>query len=226
MGQGFTDPERPVRPIRVGIADDNDHFRETLHDMLRYEPDVQVIGLWRHGLEVLMAIEKAALDVLLLDINMPLMSGVEATKRLQARYPEVRIIILSMHDDPGYVLETLKSGASGYLVKDGSVTEIVRAIREVAAGRAVVHPQVTHAVIAQFIDRFEINDSWRTVLTGREMDVLREMAMGRSNDEIAEVLHITSKTVKNHISNILSKLSVADRTQAVLVAVKRHWLPA
>ena len=214
----------PGDSIRIAITDDNEHFRETLRDVLQYEPDFQVVGVWRHGAEALLGLETVRPDVLLLDINMPLMNGVEATKRLQARFPEVRIIILTMHDDEGYVLETLKSGASGYLVKDGSVGEIVRAVREVAAGRAIVHPQVTHTVIAQFQTRQEINDSWREVLTIREMDVLRELALGKSNEAIAETLHITVKTLKNHISSIFLKLHVTDRTQAVIVALKNRWL--
>ncbi|MCL6516713.1 response regulator transcription factor [Alicyclobacillus sp.] len=212
--------------IRVAIADDNENFRETLREVLEYEPDLEIVGVWRHGADVLLGLEDVRPDVLLLDINMPFLNGVETTKQLQVRYPDVRIIILTMHDDEGYVLETLKSGASGYLVKDGSVSEVVRAIREVAAGRAIVHPQVTHTVIAQFQERAEMSESWRGLLTEREMDILRELATGKSNEEIAAALNITTKTVKNHISSIFTKLHVQDRTQAVVLAMKRHWLPA
>lgn len=211
--------------IRIGIADDNDHFRETLRDVLQYEEDFQVVALWKDGSEVLTGLESIVPDILLLDINMPFVNGVEATKQLQARYPQVKIIILSMHDDEGYVLETLKSGASGYLVKDGSVSEVVRAIREVADGHAIVHPQVTHTVIAQFHDHMRLNDSWKEVLTKREMDVLEQLALGKSNDNIATALEIAEKTVKSHVSSILSKLNVSDRTQAVILAMRNRWLP-
>ncbi len=211
--------------IRIAIADDNDHFRETLRDVLQYEEDFQVVALWKDGAEVLAGLESIATDILLLDINMPFVNGVEATKQLQAQFPKVKIIILSMHDDEGYVLETLKSGASGYLVKDGSVTEVVRAIREVAAGRAIVHPQVTHTVIAQFHDHTRLNDSWKEVLTKREMDVLEQLALGKSNEEISLTLEIAEKTVKSHVSSILAKLSVSDRTQAVILAMRKRWLP-
>lgn len=211
--------------IRIGITDDNEHFRETLRDVFQYEPDFQVVGLWRNGMETLAGLETTHPDILLLDINMPVLNGVETTKRLQIQYPNLKIIILSMHDDDGYVLETLKSGASGYLVKDGSVTEVVRAVREVAAGRAIVHPQVTQTVIRQFHDRIELNDTWKDVLTAREMEVLRQLAHGKTNEAIAESLKITIKTAKNHVSNILAKLNVNDRTQAVLIAIKRKWLP-
>lgn len=210
--------------IHIAIADDNEHFRETLRDVLQFESDFDIVGVWRHGGDVMVGLEEVQPDVLLLDINMPFMNGVEATKRLQVQYPEIRIIILTMHDDEGYVLETLKAGASGYLVKDGSVTEIVRAIREVAAGRAIVHPQVTHTVIAQFQDRMDMSNSWKEILTEREMDTLRELALGKSNEEIADALFITTKTVKNHISSILSKLHVTDRTQAVVIGLKNRWL--
>lgn len=212
--------------IRVGIADDNEQFRETLRDILHYEPDMQIVGVWRHGADLLLGLEDISPDIVLLDINMPYLNGVDALKRIQTRYPKIRIIILTMHDEDGYVLETLRSGASGYLVKDGSATEIIRAIREVHAGRAIVHPQVTHTVIAQFQFHTDLNDSWRELLTEREMDVLREMADGKSNEDIATALHITAKTVKNHVTSIFSKLDVTDRTQAVLMALRRKWLPS
>jgi two-component system, NarL family, response regulator DegU len=185
---------------------------------------MQVVGLWRNGEEALKGLEEVHPDVLLLDINMPILNGVETTKQMSEQYPHVRIVILTMHDDESYVLETLKSGASGYLVKDGSVSEVVRAVREVAAGRAIVHPQVTQTVIAQFKERYATNDSWREVLTEREMEILRHLKFGKSNEEIAETLHITPKTVKNHISSILAKLSVTDRTQAVVIALQKKWL--
>lgn len=211
--------------IRIGIVDDNEQFRETLRDMLTFESDFLVSAVWKHGAEALSGLEHTPIDVLLLDINMPLMNGVEANRRIQTQFPHVKTIMLSMHDDAGYVLETLNSGATGYLVKDGSVDEIVRAIRHVYAGQAMVHPQVTRTVLTQFQERIYVNDSWRTVLIDREMDVLRELSRGKSNEEVSDTLQIALKTVKHHVSNILSKLEVSDRTQAVIVAMKRKWLP-
>ncbi|MCL6625435.1 response regulator [Alicyclobacillus shizuokensis] len=214
------------QPIRVAIADDNDQFRETLREVLSYESDLQVIATWKNGADAVEGLEHVQPDVLLLDINMPVLNGVEATHRLQAAHPDLKIIILSMYDDEGYVLETLKAGAAGYLVKDGSVTDVVGAIREVAAGRGMVHPQVTHTIISQFHDLALLSDEWKETLTNREMDVLRELGQGKSNEEIAQALGITEKTVKDHISNILAKLGVTDRTQAVVVAMKRRWIPS
>ncbi|RIV18805.1 DNA-binding response regulator [Alicyclobacillaceae bacterium I2511] len=211
--------------IRIGIADDNEPFRETLSEILAFEPDFQVVGLWRHGAEALVGLGRVKPDVVLVDINMPMLNGVDLTKRAREKFPHIKVIILSMHDDEGYVLETLKAGAAGYLIKDGSGTEVVRAIREVAAGRAYVHPQVTRTVISQFRDKAKLEDTWRGLLTQREMDVLRQLWMGKANDEIAQSLNITTKTVKNHISSILTKLDVGDRTQAVVCAMRRHWLP-
>ncbi len=212
--------------IRIAIADDNEKYRSTLCTVLEYEPDFEVVALWSHGGEVLTKIGSASPDVLLLDLHMPHINGIETMKRLQYSNVNAKIIILTMYDDAEYVLETLKSGASAYLVKDGSSEEIVRAIREVASGGSVIHPQVAKTIIAQFQDTVELSDSWQSVLTSREMDVLRELAQGKTNEEIAETLHITIKTVKNHVSSILSKLHVTDRTQAVIVAMKQRWLPA
>lgn len=210
--------------IKIAIADDNDNFRETLKDVLQFEQDLQVVALWHNGREVLEGLKTVRPDILLLDINMPILNGVDTAKELENQYPDVKIIILSMYDDEEYVLETLRHGASGYLVKDGSVSEVIQGIREVAAGQAIVHPQVTQTVLAQFHDTNVVNDSWIAVLTHREMDVLTELARGKSNEEVALSLNITTKTVKSHVSNILSKLEVSDRTQAVVVALRNKWL--
>ncbi len=212
--------------VRIAIADDNEQYRNTLREVLEFEPDLQVVALWSHGKEVLTKIENVSPDILLLDIHMPHMNGVETTKRLQDTGSTAKIIILTMYDDAGYVLETLKSGAAGYLVKDGSTDEIIQAIREVAAGRAMIHPQVAKTIINQFRDTVVLSDSWQDILTSREMDVLQQLACGKTNDEVAEALHITVKTAKNHVSNILFKLQVSDRTQAVIVAMKERWVPA
>lgn len=211
--------------VRIAIADDNEQYRDTLRAVLELESDFQVVALWRHGGEVLAKIEQVAPDILLLDIHMPHVNGIETTRRLQEKKIQTKIIILTMYDDAGYVLETLKSGAAGYLVKDGSTQEVIRGIREVAAGRGVIDPQVARTIIAQFQMVVTLNDSWQSILTAREMDVLRELALGKSNEELAETLHITVKTVKNHVSSILAKLQVTDRTQAVIVAMKQRWLP-
>lgn len=212
-------------PLKVAITDDNQNFRESLRDILAFESDIEVVALWSHGLEALAGLGTVKPDVVLLDINMPMMSGVEATRQILAKYPAVKIIVLSMHDDSMYVLETLKAGASGYLVKDGYSGEVIRAIREVAAGNAMVHPRVTPALIAQFQAKAaELSDSWKGVLTRREMDVLRELTQGKSSKDIAACLHISQKTVKNYVFHITSKLGVSDRTQAVMVALKRRWV--
>ncbi len=210
--------------VRIAIADDNEQYRNTLREVLEFEPDLKVVALWGHGKEVLGKIEDVLPDILLLDIHMPHMNGIETTKQLQNRTTKTRVIILTMYDDAGYVLETLKSGAAGYLVKDGSSDEIIHAIREVAAGRAIIHPQVAKTIIDQFQDTVELSDTWQSVLTPREMEVLQQLAFGKTNEEVADVLHITVKTVKNHVSSILSKLEVTDRTQAVLVAMRERWI--
>ncbi|GMA51290.1 transcriptional regulatory protein DegU [Alicyclobacillus contaminans] len=210
--------------IRVAIADDHDEFRETLKEVLQFESDIQVVATWRNGEETLRGALEVRPDILMLDINMPQLNGVEVARRLRQDAPDIRIIMLTMHDDENYVLETLKGGAAGYLVKDGGAAEVVRAVREVAVGRAIVHPRVTRTVIAQFQERYLVNDSWRDVLTEREMEILHHLKYGESNEQIAEALHITTKTVRNHVSSILNKLSVTDRTQAVIIALKNKWI--
>jgi two-component system, NarL family, response regulator DegU len=212
--------------IRIAIADDNEQYRNSLRTVLEYEPDFRVCGMWSHGGEVLTKIISISPDVLLLDIHMQNINGIETIKRLQDYNVNTKIIILTMYDDAGYVLETLKAGASAYLVKDGATDEIIRAIREVASGGAIIHPQVAKTIIAQFQEAVELSNSWQSILTAREMEVLQELALGKTNEGIAESLHIAIKTVKNHVSSILSKLEVTDRTQAVIVAMKQRWLPA
>lgn len=211
-------------PLRVAIAEDNDEFRLTLRDIVSYEPDMEVPSLWRNGREVLDEIDKVKPDVLLLDINMPMMDGVETVRKLGERQCQTKVIMLTMHIEEEIVLASLRHGAAAYVVKDGSVDEIIRSIREVAAGRGFVHPQVTPILLHEMVHTAELRDTWNEVLTVREYDVLCELAKGKSNEQIAESLHITVKTAKNHMSHILAKLGVTDRAQAVLYALRSRWV--
>ncbi|WAH37677.1 response regulator [Alicyclobacillus dauci] len=211
-------------PLRVAIAEDNDEFRLTLRDILSYEPNMEVPAIWRNGREVLSEIDDVKPDILLLDISMPIMTGVETVRALHERGCPTKVIMLTMHDDEDVVLQTLKYGAAGYLVKDGSVEDIIRAVREVAAGRGMLHPQVTTILLNEMARAGQLNDDWKGILTAREYDVLRELAKGKSNEQISETLHITLKTAKNHVSHILAKLDVSDRAQAVLHAVRERWV--
>jgi two-component system response regulator DegU len=173
----------------------------------------------------------------LMDINMPKKTGVEATRLIKESNPDIRILILSIHDDEAYIFETIRAGANGYLLKDVESDVLVEAVRQVASGSSFIHPQVTTKLLDEFKrlsnqvydgegeqSEPELNDEWQEILTQREMEILKLMAEGKSNRTIGETLFISEKTVKNHVSSILGKLSVDDRTQAVITAAKRSWV--
>lgn len=212
------------RTVRVAIAEDNDEFRLTVRDIIAYEPDMAVVALWKNGREVLERIEEVKPDVLLLDVKMPLMSGVETIRHLSGRRCDTKIIMLTMHDDEEIVLESFHQGATSFLIKDGPMMSVVRAVREVSQGRGMVDPQVTPILLNQITHVQRLDESWKEILTPREFDVLAQLAGGKSNHQIASALHITVKTAKNHVSHIIQKLGVTDRSQAALYAVRRHWV--
>jgi DNA-binding NarL/FixJ family response regulator len=206
--------------IRVLLVDDQLLIRQGIQTLLDLEPDLTVVGAASNGREALDAVERLQPDVVLMDVRMPVMDGVAATRELGQRYPHVGVIILTTFDDDEYIFEGLKAGARGYLLKDISSDEMAQAVRAVAAGQALIQPSITRKVVAEF-SRLASNpdpNPQAFALTERELDVLRSLAVGRSNKEIADQLVITEGTVKNHVSNILAKLEVRDRTQAVLKA--------
>jgi len=235
--------EQMNKKIKIMIADDHQLFREGMKRIINLEDDMEVIAECSDGYGVIHNYQGSIPDVILMDINMPQMSGVEATKKVRELYPESKVLILSIHDDEGYVFETLRSGASGYLLKDMEAEALVEAIRAVAEGHAYIHPHVTGKVIDEY-RRLSINEKsgdlhhntsaetifidqpidWRSVLTRREIEVLQMLAEGNSNRQIGEKLFISEKTVKNHVSSILQKMDVQDRTQAVIAAVKNGWV--
>lgn len=230
--------------IKVVIADDHQLFREGLKRIINLEQDMEVIAEFSDGKGVLDHYEEIQPDIILMDINMPNMNGVEATKKVKDYYPDAKIMILSIHDDEGYVFETLRSGATGYLLKDMDALTLVEAVRAVASGRAYIHPEITGKVIDDYRRLSNRNASdrgfhdnvrrdpvfidkavdWRSILTKREIEVLQLMAAGNSNRAIGDRLYISEKTVKNHVSSILQKMDVQDRTQAVISAVKNGWV--
>ncbi|OEF99757.1 DNA-binding response regulator [Vulcanibacillus modesticaldus] len=225
--------------IRIILADDHQLFREGVKRIINLEEDMEVIAEFSDGTGVLNNYNGIKPDVILLDINMPHLNGVETTKKVKELYPEAKIMILSIHDDEGYVFETLRAGASGYLLKDMDAETLVEAIREISEGKAYIHPEVTGKVINEYrrLSLKEQNEGlpekpvfiknavdWRAILTTREIEVLQLMAEGNSNRSIGEKLFISEKTVKNHVSNILQKMDVQDRTQAVITAIKNGWV--
>jgi two-component system response regulator DegU len=229
--------------IHVLIADDHQLFREGLKRILNMEEDLEVIGECCDGIQVLEFCNREKPDVVLMDINMPVENGVAATERLREIFPDVKVIILSIHDDESYVFETLRKGANGYLLKDMEAEALVNAIRSVVEGHAFIHPKVTGKLINQLRRMTHLDESGTLVasgankeagvkyvaredspLTRREAEVLRLMAEGKSNKMIGEYLFISEKTVKNHVSSILQKMEVEDRTQAVINSIKNGWV--
>jgi DNA-binding NarL/FixJ family response regulator len=232
--------EKRQQEIRIVIVDDHQLFREGVKRILEMESDFRVIGEGSDGEEAYRLAEEHKPDVVLMDINMPNVNGVSAAEHVISVSPDTRVIILSIHDDEGYVYRTLRSGASGYLLKEMGTNDLVEAVRVVAGGGAYIHPKVTGKLIEEFrrlseqegaAERtFAVEDSEPVdpkvieSLTRREREVLQLMAEGKSNRAIGEFLFISEKTVKNHVSSILQKLSVQDRTQAVVISIKNGWV--
>jgi len=209
--------------IRLLIVDDQRLMRDGLRILLETEPDFEVAGEAENGQAALEAFEDLHPDVVLMDIRMPVMDGVEAIRQLRAAWPDARVIILTTFDDDAYVFDGLRAGALGYLLKDVSGDELADAIRTVAAGGALIDPSVTRKVVAEFARLGNNAPARRTPtlpdpLTDREIEILRHLAEGLSNREIAARLYLAEGTVKNYVSNIFNKIGVRDRTQAALRA--------
>lgn len=209
--------------IKILLVDDQQLVRQGIQLLLETEEDLQVIGQANNGKEALEKIDKLKPDVVLMDIRMPEMNGVEATQQISQKYPGIGVVILTTFDDDEYVFEGLKAGARGYLLKDISSEEMATAVRTVAAGGALIQPSITRKVLSEFSRLATTPKAASTTdlpepLTEREMDVLKSIAEGHSNKEIAEQLFITEGTVKNHVSNLIAKLNVRDRTQAIIRA--------
>ena len=209
--------------IRVLLADDQQLMREGLRVLLDLTPDIRVVGEAGDGAE---AVERALAlrpDVVLMDVRMPGLDGVAATRRLHKACPDVKVIILTTFDDDEYVFEGLRAGAVGYLLKDVPSEQLAEAIRAAARGEAFIQPSVARKVVAEFARLTEREHRRREQplvepLSARELEVLALVAEGFSNREIGERLFITEGTVKNHVSSVLAKLGVRDRTQAILQA--------
>jgi DNA-binding NarL/FixJ family response regulator len=209
--------------IRVLIVDDQQLVREGLRVLLDLTPDIRVVGEASDGDEAIELACQIQPDAVLMDVRMPRLDGVAATRRLQELCPEVKVIILTTFDDDEYVFEGLRAGAVGYLLKDSRSEHLAEAIRATAHGEAFIQPSVTRKLVAEFARLTEREHLRREQpldepLSARELEVLVLLAEGLSNQEIAERLFIASGTVKNHVSNILSKLEARDRTQAILRA--------
>lgn len=205
--------------IRVLIADDHHVVRRGLLFFLKTQKDIEVVGEAKNGVEAVRLVEELNPDIVLMDLVMPEMDGIEATKQIKARWPEVQVIILTSFSDKDHVLPAIEAGAAGYQLKDIEPDDLVNSIRQVMHGESIMHPVAT-TQLEESLREEENLPHVKNPLTPREQDVLAELTKGKSNREIASSLFVTEKTVKTHISNIFAKLEVQDRTQAALYAVK------
>lgn len=205
--------------IRLLVADDQAMVRSGLRMILEAENDLVVVAEARDGEEAVRAAAMERPDVVLMDVRMPTMDGIEATRRITAADVEARVVILTTFDVDDYVYAALRAGASGFLLKDAPADDLVAAVRVVAEGDALIAPSVTKRLIAEFASRPEVDGvEGLDELTDREIEVLRLVAQGKSNGEIAGELFVSETTVKTHVSHVLTKLGLRDRVQAVVVA--------
>lgn len=208
--------------VSVLIADDQQLMLEGLRTLLELEPDIDVVDAVENGEEVVVAYERLRPDVVLMDVRMPGMDGVEATRRICNRWPEARVIILTTFDEDEYVFEGIRAGASGYLLKAIKGTELAQSIRTVAAGGSLMDPSVTRRVMMEFAriadPHREGNTGLPEPLSEREQAILLLISQGLTNPEIGDRLNLAEGTVKNYMTTILHKLDVRDRTQAALRA--------
>jgi len=219
---------------KIAIVDDHKLFREGIRRILDFEQSFDVVAEGSDGLDVLKIMDEQEVDVFIIDINMPNMNGAAATKALLEKNPDAKVIILSIHDDESYVTHVLKVGARGYLLKEMDSDTLIEAIKVVSQGGSYLHPKITHNLVEEF-RRLSLKEQLFKsreievrrplhLLTRRECEVLQMLADGKSNRAIGEALFISEKTVKNHVSNILQKLEVNDRTHAVVTAIRNSWV--
>jgi DNA-binding NarL/FixJ family response regulator len=207
--------------LKILICDDQAVVRDGLELLLKLERDFEVVGTAREGAEAVELAGKAHPDLVLMDLKMPGINGIEATRQIRTHFPEIKVLVLTTYDDDQWVFDAIRAGASGYLLKDTPREEIVRAIRGTVAGKAFVDPGVAGKILGQVASRQSQPETLLTEkLTEREVDVLRLMARGLSNGEIASRLCLSEGTVRNHVSAILTKMDVSDRTQAAVIAIQ------
>lgn len=208
---------------RLLICDDHAMFRQGLRSILEIEDDLRIIGEAATGREAVRHALETEPDVVLMDIQMPGLDGVAATKEILAENPGIRVIVLTMYRQDRYVFEAIKAGAMGYLLKDADAGDLIAAIRRVAAGETLLSPQMAASILEEFraTERLPAHPEHRiSELTGREEEILRHLAQGASNQEIAESLDVSEKTIRNRLSEIFSKLRLNNRTQAALYALR------
>lgn len=212
--------------IKILIADDHAVVREGTRQILEQEPDMDVVGEAGDGEEAVKLAGSLYPDVAIIDISMPKMDGIEATKKIKALYPTMVVLILSAYDDDQFVFGLLEAGAAGYLLKSVRGSELIEAVRAVYNGESVLHPSIARKVLNRFVPASDksARQEPSEILTDREIEVLKLATRGLSNQEIANELFLSLRTVQAHISHIFNKLQVSSRTEAVVRALKEGWV--
>ncbi len=214
--------------VRVMVCDDHALFRRGLVMVLESEADIEVVAEAEDGTDALAKVVEHVPDVVLMDVRMPGIDGIEATRRIADAVPSAKIVMLTVSDEESDLYEAIKAGASGYLLKEISIEEVSTAVRAVVAGQSLISPSMASKLLTEFTNLSKRADERTTVptprLTDRELEVLRLVAQGKSNREIAEDLFISENTVKNHVRNILEKLHLHTRMEAVMYAVREKLL--
>lgn len=212
------------KKIKVLLAEDHAIMREGIQEFIQRENDMEVVGGAGDGEEAVKLTAKTRPDVVVMDIHMPKLNGIEATKQIKTMFPSIAVLILTAYDNDQYIFALLEAGAAGYLLKGIKPLELIDAIRAVYAGESVLHPVIASRVIRRAVTHEEPSEKAGESLSEREMEVLKLAAKGISNKDIAEQLFLSPRTVQVHLGNIFNKLGVASRTEAVLFGLKRNWL--
>ena len=208
-----------MEPLRILIADDHPLFRHGIHAFLHLDSEIEVVGEATSGDEAIAQAEALHPDVILMDVNMPGVNGIEATRRILNNFPHMRVLVVTMFEDDATVFAAMRAGARGYVLKDAEKENILRAIQAVGNGEAIFSPSIATRLIDFFATQTStLPKEVFPSLTEREREILQLIGRGKSNAEIAHELSLSPKTVYNYVSNILSKLQVADRTQAIIRA--------
>ena len=214
--------------IRVLIADDHDRFRRGLRMVLEAEDGMEVVAEAANGAEAMTKVEEEAPDVVLMDVRMPIMNGIEATRAIRSAFPSTRIIMLTVSDEEDDLFDAVKAGANGYLLKEVSIEEVADAVRAVVQGQSLISPSMAAKLISEFgslARRAEVADvESNPTLSARELEVLKRVATGMANEEIAAELGVSTTAVRNHVANILVKLQLRSRIEAAIVAMESRLL--
>ena len=218
------------QPIRILLADDHVILRQGTAELLRKEADIEVVGEADDGQQAIDLAMRLQPDIIVMDVRMPVLSGVEATRRIREAMPEIQVLVLTAYDDDQYIFSLLQAGASGYLLKTAPVNELVNAVRLVRSGESPLDPSIARKVVVRMAgdqgSRTPVGEEGSSIqaLTFREQEVLQLLSRGLNNQAIAEALYVSNRTVQAHLTSIFAKMGVSSRLEAVLTAIRRGWL--